>query len=243
MKEQMPQTTETTPKTVELDAEQALENELGQTPESLEMPVKWAGHEQEELAQAAVQAAPEEDPTFWQKAGRKVGSRIIMTGLAVATLMPMLAPTAEAGERGRNWRRAGAIVSILGGVGERVMAAKQYEHERRAERMGYHLRMLQNEGENLLHRMQMLNERQADLEEKLNFEKRDERRERLEYELHRVELAKDGLRDRAAQIDGQIARLGPAFQKEAEAAGKAGLFRQIADIAGSEGQRMRWGGY
>ena len=242
MKERILQPIEKAP-TIELDAKEALENELGQTPESLEVPVRWASQEQEELAQAVAQAAPEEDPTFWQKARRKVGSRIIMTGLAMTTLMPIVAPTAEAGERGRNWQRTGTIVSILGGVGERVMAAKQYEHERRAERMAHHLRMLQNEGEDLLRRMRRLNEHQTRLEERLGSDKNEERRKRLQGELHRIEIAKDGLRQRAAQIDREIKDLEPALDEEARAANKAGLFADIADIARGEGQRMRRGGY
>ncbi len=220
-----------------------LTRELGPAPEALEKPLDWAGREQEELVQAAAAAAPEEDPSFWQKAGRKIRSRVVVTGLAMATLMPMLAPSAEAGERGSGWRKAGTIVSIAAGVGERILAQREYEHVQKARRMEFQLRMLENEGERIVRRAQMVNERLTDMQMRLDGEKNENRRNYLEQNVRRLELEKENLKERAVEIDAQVAKLGPAFQKEADAAGKSGLFRELAQIAGSAGQQMRWGGY
>lgn len=239
MTEQMPQSNVEKP-LESLDVAQELEARLGPIPEQLEQLVRWASQEQLELSTRAEENTGE-GVDRWKRVRGKIATRIIMTGLAMATVMPMMTSSAEAGERGRNWRRAGSIVSIVAGVGERVLEHKQDEHRRKARNLEYQFRMLEREASSLVHRIERTSDRLITLKARLAQETREHRKNTIQEDIDRLSMEKSFLIERVVEIDGQIRELGPELEQEIESAGKAGLFADIADIAREQADWARRG--
>jgi len=241
MIEHMPQPRQESPEQVTApDLRERLMAVEGSMPESLERPVRWAQEEITALA-AAVPEKSGDDAQQFVRRRSWVRAHVVATGIALATMAGIATPKAEAGEKGDGWRRAGGIISVVAGVGERVMAHKQDEHLRRGGAMEYQIRMLEIEAEGLLRRYERLAKELNDIQDRRDFEKREDRQERLSWQLSGVSRHMDDVRQRVLEIQAQIKALGPQAEKELRAGAKSGMWADIANIARGTGDRMRYG--
>ena len=181
-----------------------LENELGPAPEELEQTLEFTDKEPNALVNATADKAGT-NPNSWRIARRKVCSRLVVTGLAIATLMPMMVPEAQAGERGRRWGKQRTSISLLAGlVGESVFAHKEREHMRNVRDMSSQLRRLETNGERIVRRMDRLQKGRESLEDKLILETDERHKEQIRNSIKEAEEAIEYLQKQTRDIDAEI---------------------------------------